>query len=606
MGNFEFYLSGIEAYAYRTFGCHKEDDGYVFTVWAPNAQKVQLIGTFNDWDGNGYDFQKIEHTGIWRIKTHAKEGDYYKFRVTQANGVVVDKIDPYAFECEVRPNTACKIAKTNFRWSDSKWMKKRTKNFDRPMNIYELHAGAFKLHDGTCTYETLIDDLVPYLKEKHYTHVEFMPLTEYPFDGSWGYQVTGYFSVTSRYGTTKQLKKLVNALHNAGIGVIFDFVPVHFVSDNYALAYYDGTPCYEYANSTSQWGTSNFDLGKCEVQSFLMSSANYWLEEMHGDGLRMDAISNLIFYEGDKRRGQNNGAITFIQRMNDTLNKLNPTCMLIAEDSSDYANVTKPTTENGLGFDYKWDLGWMNDTLNYLKKDPVYRQYHHYDITFSMAYFYSERFIMEFSHDEVVHGKATIVNKMWGTYEQKFAQARALYVYMMTHPGKKLNFMGNELGMFREFDEKQETDWDILKYPMHDSFSKFIVELNKMYQDYDALYEREYDPLAFEWSNADDKDHNVFTYVRYGQEESLVVAINFSPNTYHKYAIEVPFNSFYKEIINSDENKYGGYGVVNKKSIRSKRNKHGRRFAHVIEVEIGGFSAIVFKVNHKGKWRETC
>lgn len=280
--------------------------------------------------------------------------------------------------------------------------------------------------------------------------------------------------------------------------------------------------------------------------------------------------------------------------------------MLIAEDSTDFANVTKPSKENGLGFDYKWDLGWMNDTLSYLKKDPIYRQYHHNDMTFSMAYFYSERFIMEFSHDEVVHGKATIVNKMWGTYEQKFAQARALYIYMMTHPGKKLNFMGNELGMFREFDEKQENDWDLLKYPMHDGFHRFMKDLNKLYISYDALYQRDYDPLAFEWSNADDKDHNVFTYIRYGKEESLVVAINFSPNRYQNYQIEVPFTGQYKEVLSSNAATYGGNGIVNDKVIRSKKIAHSHRFVNGITVDLDGFSASVFKVKHKGKWRQGC
>lgn len=606
MSSFDYYYSGLEAYAYRIFGAHVQGDHTTFTVWAPRAQKIQLIGSFDNWSCEGNEFTRIDDRGIWQVSAKCKEGDYYKFRITQANGTIVDKIDPYALESELRPNTASKIARRDYHWNDDVWMKKRRVNFDQPMNIYELFAGSFKLHDGKCSYTTLKEDLIPYLLENHYTHVEFMPLSEYPFDGSWGYQVSGYYSTTSRYGTMDELKALIDALHKAGIGVIFDFVPVHFVSDNYALANYDGTACYEYANSVSQWGTSNFDFGKGEVQSFLMSCANYWLNEMHGDGLRMDAISNLIFYEGDKRRGQNNAAIAFIRRMNDTLHELNPSCMLIAEDSTDFANVTKSSKENGLGFDYKWDLGWMNDTLSYLKKDPIYRQYHHNDMTFSMAYFYSERFIMEFSHDEVVHGKATIVNKMWGTYEQKFAQARALYIYMMTHPGKKLNFMGNELGMFREFDEKQENDWDLLKYPMHDGFHRFMKDLNKLYISYDALYQRDYDPLAFEWSNADDKDHNVFTYIRYGKEESLVVAINFSPNRYQNYQIEVPFTGQYKEVLSSNAATYGGNGIVNDKVIRSKKIAHSHRFVNGITVDLDGFSASVFKVKHKGKWRQGC
>ena len=606
MSNYEFFYSGLEAYAYKTLGAHVNGDNVTFTVWAPHARSIQVIGSFNNWSCQGHFLKMVDNRGIWIGTFPASVGDYYKFRVTQSSGSVVDKIDPYAFESELRPNTASRIVQHDYQWGDDAWMAQRTKNFDRPVNIYECFAGSFKQHDGKTTYQSLKEDLIPYLVDNHYTHVEFLPLSEYPFDGSWGYQVTGYFSVTSRYGSVNDLKSLIDGLHQAGIGVIFDFVPVHFVSDNYALSYYDGTACYEYANSYSQWGTSNFDLGKGEVRSFLMSAANYWLSEMHGDGLRMDAISNLIFYEGDKRRGRNDGGIQFIQRLNDTMNQLKPTVMLIAEDSTDYANVTKPSKEGGLGFDYKWDLGWMNDTLSYLKKDPVYRQYHHNNITFSMAYFYSERFLLEFSHDEVVHGKATIVQKMWGTYEQKFAQARALYTYMYTHPGKKLNFMGNELGMFREFDETKENDWSLLSYPMHESFHRYMNQLSQLYMRYDALYKREYDPLAFEWIDADDKDHNVFSYIRYGEEESLVVVINFSPNDYSKFPVEVPFDGFYKEILSSNASTYGGSGLVNPRAIRAKKITTGKRFIHNIHVELAGFSAIVLRVNHKGKWRQAC
>lgn len=593
--------------AYEQMGAQlafEKVEGVRFTLWARHAQKIQVIGAFNDWSCEGNFMKKIDDRGMWSVFVpHAKAGQAYKYRVTQADGTVVDKMDPFGYYSELRPNTASIIQNRNYtKWTDAEWVKNRNNNYDRPVNIYEMHLGAWKKkEDETVNYKKLAKDLVKYLKQGSYTHVEFMPLNEYPFDGSWGYQASGFFSATSRYGSVDDLKYLINAIHKANIGVIFDFVPVHFVMDNFALNKFDGTHMFEYPNAAdaySEWGTANFDLWKEEVRSFLMSAAAYWIDEFHVDGLRMDAISNAIFWQGNKNRGVNDGGLSFMKRMNFKLHEKFPGIMLIAEDSTDFPNVTKPTIDGGLGFDYKWDLGWMNDTLSYLKRDPIYRKYHHNDITFSMAYFYSERFLMPFSHDEVVHGKATIVNKMWGLYEDKFRQARALYTYMFTHPGKKLNFMGNELGMFREFDEEKENDWMLLEYPMHDSFHNFINHLSALYRKHPCLYEKDYDYTAFEWIDADNCNENLFSYMRMSEEETLVVILNMSPNTYHKHRFGVKEAGFYKEISNSEDEKYSGCGIINAKSIRAHKGECDFK-PYYIEVDVAPFAGII--LHHKNK-----
>ena len=427
-----------------------------------------------------------------------------------------------------------------------------------------------------------------------------MPLCEYPFDGSWGYQCTGYFSSTSRYGTNHELMHFVNALHEAGIGVIMDFVPVHFVKDNYALGMFDGTPLYEYSkpeDANSEWGTANFNLWKEEVRSFLMSAANFWVDVYHVDGLRMDAISNAIFWHGNKNNGVNEGACDFMKRMNHLLNEAHQgKIMLIAEDSSDFPNVTKPSYAGGLGFDYKWDLGWMNDTLSYLKRDPIYRKWHHHDVTFSMAYFYSERFILPFSHDEVVHGKATIVDKMWGSYEDKFAQARALYVYMFTHPGKKLNFMGNEIGQLREWDEQKSCDWFLLDYPMHDAFEHLCEDLGKIYTENDAFFDQDYDPSCFCWIDADNVGQNTFSFIRRGSKKDFVIIMNFSTNPYDHQQFGVPCKGKYKEILNTEWDKYNGNlkGHAPQEVQAMRLTRHNQPY--MIEVNVPSFGAMIYEV----------
>lgn len=596
------FFEGNEIKAYNIFGAHVKPKSVEFNVYAPNAEGISVIGSFNNWDDKK-NVMKKDDQGIWSCTIrNAKEGDTYRYRVIRKGGEVVDKSDPYAFYSELRPQNASIISSLKFdKWEDKEWIEKRNKGFDSPINIYEMHVGSWKKEgEDFVHYNEIQDELIEHCKKHHFTHVEVMPLSEYPFDGSWGYQSTGYFSSTSRYGTNIELMHFVNALHKAGIGIIMDFVPVHFVRDDFALRLFDGTPLYEYPNerdANSQWDTLNFDLWKEEVRSFLMSAANFWLDVYHVDGLRMDAISNAIFWHGNKNNGVNEGACNFMKRMNYLLNKeYDGKIMLIAEDSTDFPNVTKSSLDGGLGFDYKWDLGWMNDTLSYLKKDPIYRQWHHNDVTFSMAYFYSEKFILPLSHDEVVHGKATIVDKMWGSYEDKFAQARALYTYMYAHPGKKLNFMGNEIGQLREWDEMKSCDWFLREYPMHDAFEKFFSDLTGIYADNDAFYKDDYSWTSFQWIDADNASQNTFSFVRKGTKKDFVIIINFSTNGYDHQQFGVPVKGVYKEILNTQWDKYNGTWVNAKPqschSIRIKR--HNMPF--MIEVNVPALGATIFEV----------
>ena len=604
------YYKGCALDAYKLFGAHLCEErgkkGVRFTVYAPHAQGIQVIGSFDDWSCKGHKMRRKDDKGIWSLfVAEAKEGDMYKYRVTQATGRIVDKMDPYAFYSELRPNTASIVTNLDYKkWSDEKWLAQRTKNFDKPVNIYEMHLGSWKKDEDQewVNYKDIAKELIAYVKENNFTHIELMPLNEYPFDGSWGYQCSGYFSATSRYGSAQELMYLINACHRANIGIIMDFVPVHFVRDDFSLSYFDGTPLYEYekaCDADSQWGTANFNLWREEVRSFLMSAAAFWIDKYHVDGLRMDAISNIIHWHGNKDLGENEGALHFIKRMNYHLSEAYKGVMLIAEDSSDFANVTKATQDGGLGFDYKWDLGWMNDTLKYLEKDPIYRKWHHNNITFSMAYFYSERFIMEFSHDEVVHGKKTIVDKIWGSYEEKFAQLRTLYLYMFTHPGKKLNFMGNELAHFREWDEEKQCDWDLLKYPMHDAFHRYFAKLGELYSKTPALYETEYDWTSFQWIDADNADENMFSYLRKNENSYYIVILNFSPNAYKKHAFGVPEKGVYHELLNTEQDIWGGEitELGKMKAVEKECNK----LPYTIEVDVPAFGGVLLELKKRKK-----
>ena len=612
----KLYHEGNCLEAYKLFGAHPETvdniDGVRFTVYAPNARSVQVIGDFNNWDGHNDYMERHYNGGIWtKWIPHVKDFQMYKYRIEKADGGMIEKADPYAFFSEIRPGTASKVYDLRgFPWTDGDWMKKRTKNFDRKMTIYEVNLGSWKLkkpftdtEDGTFySYEELSEMIIPYAKENGFTHLELMPLNEFPFDGSWGYQATGYFSATSRYGNPKQLMHFIDECHKNGIGVIMDMVLAHFVKDAHGLHQFDGGWVYEYADVNrrySEWDSVYFDAGKEEVRSFLMSAVHFWAEEFHIDGIRFDAVSNMLYWKGNKFIGENDGAIELLKRMNKRMNEEYPSVMLIAEDSTDFPFVTKPVDEGGVGFDYKWDMGWMNDTLRYFKEDPVYRQYDHNLLTFSMMYFYSERFILPFSHDEVVHGKATILNKMWGLNDDKFAQAKALYTYMFTHPGKKLNFMGNELGEYKEWDEKKALGWEILKYPQHDSFHHFFADLNKLYDEHPALWKLDYDPEGFEWLVVDDNQQSVFAYARHDPDgDCIVVVLNFIGNKHDGYMVPVPFKGTYTEIMNTDEGKYTGSNFLNTKPIKSVDGTCLNQ-DQSITVKLAPFSACVF--SYKGK-----
>lgn len=594
--------------AYELFGAHltwEGEYGCRFYVYAPHAQSVSVIGSFNQWDPYAASMFRTAYPGVWTtFIAGVREWDSYKYHIIGTNGQAFDKADPYAFYSETPPANASKVYNLeDIRFDDEEWMKKRSRNFDCPMSIYEVYAGGWKKNgEYPYTYGMLEENLIPYVKERGFTHIEMMPLNEYPFDGSWGYQANGYFSCTSRYGNPTEFAKFVDACHKEGIGVIMDMVPVHFVKDAHGLANFDGQPLYEYAKQSdaeSQWGTLNFDLWKEEVRSFLISAAAFWCKTYHIDGIRIDAVSNLIYWDGNSNRGTNEGALNFIKRFNYLIHENEPEVMTIAEDSSDFAKVTASTLDGGLGFDYKWDLGWMNDTLKYYSTDTLYRFFDHHKITFSMHYFNSERFLLPLSHDENVHSKGTVIDRMFGTYEQKFAEAKNLYAYMFAHPGKKLNFMGSEFATFREFDEKKELDWFLLSYPMHDSFLKFFTDLNQLYQAHPCLYEKDYEADGFQWIDADNAGQSVYSFIRKNDEECMICVMNCRPTDYPVYDIPVPYEGTYKEVLNTENEIYSGCNLCNEDPILTTQNPTSTRFSHKVTIHLAPFACVW--LNHKMK-----
>ena len=555
---------GQEFEAYRKLGAHIQAGGAMFRVYAPAAAHVAVIGEFSDWQEvpmqRGYDGQ------IWEVFVPGAESmQMYKYRIYKYDGSFIDHQDPYAYLSERRPGTASVLYDMrNYEFHDAEWMKNRTAMREKPLNIYELHFGSWRKpgedKEDWYAYDELGDILIPYLKENGYNYLELMPLNEYPADGSWGYQATGFFSATSRYGTPDQLRAFVDQCHANGIGVLLDIVTVHFAVNDFALWNYDGTALYEYPNKDvgyNEWGSCNFNHWKPEVCSFLQSASAFWLDEYHFDGLRMDAVGNLIYWQGEEARGENKGAIEFLKRMNRGLKEKFPTAILVAEDSSAYPKVTTPVDWGGLGFDYKWDMGWMNDTLNYFRTPSAERPAAHNKLTFSMAYFYNENYMLPLSHDEVVHGKATIVQKMEGLYEGKFDQARAMYLYMYAHPGKKLNFMGNEFAQFREWDEEKEQDWFMLKYPIHDAFHHFMMDLNHLYLTHPAFWAKDFDPAGFQWVEADLNQQSVYVFKRHGGGESLLFVFNFSAET-RTYDYHEVFGENMKLLLDSNLQPYHG------------------------------------------------
>ena len=596
------YLYGqcIDAYTY--FGAHFEKNGVVFRLYAPGASDVSVIGDFNCWDVTKNKMNKIDDSGVWEVKIPGLENyQSYKFHFKNAKGRYVDKADPFGFFNELRPGSCSRLFDyKGYSWDDFSFMNSRTRNFDKPMSIYEMHMGSWKKpdEDRFYSYEEVAEKLIPYIKEMGYTHVELMPIYQYPCDASWGYQATGFFAVDSRYGNPKQFMSFVNKLHQNNIGVILDFAPVHFAKDDYGLYNFEGAHQFESGNPRkriSPWGSAYFDLGKDPVRSFLMSAMNYFATEYHVDGFRIDAVSNMVFVDGNKNKGENGGAIEFLKRLNAKLHDKHCSLMMIAEDSSDYYGVTKPTTENGLGFDYKWDLGWMNDTLKYYSLDPVYKKFEHNKITFSMMYFYNENFLLPFSHDEVVHGKGTILNKMWGTYEEKFALARNLLVYQFAHPGKKLNFMGNEFASFDEWSETKSLPWDLKKYPTHDSFSRLVRDLNLIYQSEKVMQQNEYNPKNFNWLMVDNSDQSVLAFERFNEKERLIFIFNMTPNFYEQYDVGISVPGTYVEILNSDKDVYSGNGQYNGLPLKSsKEGPCGK--PHKITIKLASFGAMILKL----------
>lgn len=588
----EFYMGKIlDAYEY--FGCHLTETGAIFRTFAPAAAKITVIGEFSQW--SEVEMQRVYNGSFWECEIFGVQpGMMYKYRIYRQDGGVVEHCDPYGFGMELRPQYASIVRDMHsYEFKDKKWMSSRTDCKDKPLNIYEVHLGSWKTNpedeNGWYSYTEIAGKLIPYVKEAGYNYIEVMPIEEHPSDNSWGYQGTGFYSPTARYGTADELKAFVDLCHQNGIGVILDFVPVHFAVDAYGLAEYDGTALYEYPHvdvGVSEWGSHNFNHSRCEVQSFLQSCANYWLKEYHFDGLRIDALSNIIYWHGDKNRGVNGNAVDFIRHMNASLKKMHPGVMLIAEDSTAYPGVTKPVNEGGLGFDYKWDMGWMNDTLDYFRLHPYDRMQAYHKLTFSMMYYYDEQFLLPLSHDEVVHGKATILQKMNGQYEDKFPQARALYMYMYAHPGKKLNFMGNEIGQLREWDEKREQDWDILKYPIHDAFSLFMRDLCHLYLKEPALSAGDYENEGFQWIDCHQEEKRIYAFKRSGAGQQIVAVFNFS-NEEQEYLLPVHAGTTLKLLLASNDEMYGG--TVAYKKEQSYITKDG-----AVPLKLGAFTGMYF------------
>ena len=590
--------------AYRVLGAHpfRDDfgqEGWRFAVWAPGAVAVEICGGFDGW-GPGVPMQKAD-TGVWSgFVPGLAEGELYKYRIHGKDGSTVMRADPYAFSTELRPGTASRLARMDFAFDDSSWMERRDKCRNLPLNIYELHAGSWKHKpnatredgsDGWYNYRELARELIPWLLDHRFTHVELLPLAEHPFDGSWGYQTTGYFSVTSRYGDPADFAAFVNACHRMGIGVIMDFVPVHFAANGDALANFDGTHLYEYDSDVghSEWGTCNFNYYRREVCSFLNSAAALWMEVYHCDGIRMDAISRALYWQGDPNRGVNEGAVTFLRNLNHGLNERWPTGIYMAEDSTNFLKVTAPTRYEGVGFDYKWDLGWMNDTLDYFKKTSDERRENLGKLTFSMMYAWNEHYILPFSHDENVHGKATIVQKMYGEYEGKFPQARALYLYMAIHPGKMLDFMGNEFAQLREFDESREQDWMVLKYPNHDAFHRYRRALNEAYLANEAFWSREYDPEAFRWLDCTHPELDACAIWRDGHDGAVLAAFNFGDTELADYTLTLPRAGKLTKLLDTDWQCFGGRTEKPKRLV-------GKACGGELKLTLAPFSGQLFKL----------
>lgn len=614
------FHEGTNAKAYEYLGAHPVDGGVCFRVWAPNVQWAGVAGDFNGWQPDKAPMTKIS-SGVWECFVDGvNRYDAYKYYFRTADGRELYKSDPFAFHCETRPGTASKYyGELDFDWSDKGWLRKRKKAdiYSSPMNIYEVHAGSWQLYDdgNPLSYRDLADRLIPYVKDMGYTHIELLPVMEYPFDGSWGYQVTGYFAPTSRYGTPEDFAYFVNAAHNAGIGVILDWVPAHFPKDTYGLYEFDGGACYEYADPRKgehlQWGTRVFDYGKPEVQSFLVSSAMFWISEYHIDGLRVDAVASMLYLDYGRDDGnwipnchggrENLEAVAFLKKLNESVFREHGDVLMIAEESTAWPMVSRPTYLGGLGFNFKWNMGWMNDCLRYFSLDGLARKFNHDCLTFSFFYAFSENFVLPISHDEVVHGKCSLINKMPGTYEEKFAGVRSFLGYMMSHPGKKLLFMGCEFGQFIEWNYKQQLDWLLLDYEAHRQLKSYVSALNKFYLANSPLWEIDYSWEGFSWIVSDDSSNSVVAYIRRDKKENELIALcNFTSVTRQKYRIGVPKPGTYRVVFSSALPEFGGKGESTVGSVRAKKKPmHGYEYS--IELDIEGLSCMYIKNTSRKK-----
>lgn len=603
-----YFHQGTNYYAYEYLGCHEKTVGdkheYTFRVWAPNADSVMLVSDFTSWD-NGLQMQNNVKDGVWEVTFTSNEsliGKCYKYKIWN-RGNSYYKADPYAFHSETLKNTASIVANIDgFVWNDDNWFKYKGKQFKKnkgtaaegyynsaPLNIYEMNLASWKRrpsdkdeHGEYLNYKEIADELAPYLKKMGYTHVELMPIMEHPYDGSWGYQVSGYYAPTSRFGKPHDFMYFVNKLHESGIGVILDWVPAHFPKDAHGLYEFDGQPLYEYQGNDRKehkvWGTRFFDLGREEIQSFLVSNALFWFRKYHIDGLRVDAVASMLYLDFDRDPGEwvpndegtnkNKEAIAFLKKLNAAVFCEFDDALMIAEESTDWQAITKPVSEGGLGFNYKWNMGWANDMYEYVAQDPVYRKYSHDKLTFPMMYAFNENYIYPISHDEVVHGKKSLIDKMFGSYENKFASMRAFMTYMMCMPGKKMTFMGTEFAQFREWDYENQLEWFMLDYPRHKQMQDFIADLNNFYLSSKQLWEIDNSWDGYEWIEANESEWNIISFKRKAIDDSeLIIVVNFSPVTRENYTVKVDIAGKYEELFNTDQYKYGGGGTVNSKKL---------------------------------------
>ncbi|NLI54737.1 MAG: 1,4-alpha-glucan branching protein GlgB [Clostridiales bacterium] len=614
-----YFNRGVSTAAYLELGCHEGvgeygERVYRFSVWAPNAEFVSVVGGFNFWNIEADRMERVGTTGVWEIAIGvARPGDLYKYAIGTYTGEVIMKADPFAFRAELHGTASVVGDMPYYDWTDEEYLDCRDDGgagHDQPMNIYEVHLGSWKQGLG---YRELADELIDYVAEMGYTHIEVMPLMEYPYDPSWGYQVTGYYAATARYGEPEELMYLVDRAHSQGISVIMDWVPAHFTRDAHGLRLFDGTPLFEHPDprrgEMPQWGTLLFNFERSQVQSFLISSAMYWLREFHFDGLRVDAVSAMLYLDFGKQPGEwlpnrygghdNLDAVAFFRKLNSAIGKLDGGKMLFAEESSAYPYVTRPVSEDGLGFAYKWNMGWMNDMLTYMSMDSIYRKYHHDKLTFSLCYAFSEHYVLPFSHDEVVHGKKSMLSKMPGDYWQQFAQLRLLYAYQYAHPGKKLMFMGGEFGQYIEWKFDDSLDWFLLDYPKHAEMHLFVHDLNHFYLDHPPLYETDDSWEGFRWCGVDDNIHSILSFMRTDRDgNSLLWTFNFTPMPWMDYMIGVPRYGLYTEVFSTDAPYYGGTGDYPNAPTMSVYEPYGEHPCR-IRLRLPPFGAVCYRFTPK-------